>query len=100
MSANVQLGEFLRARRGATDSDFHARAGMGDTKFGDNSWKNDKRLVARQGVDALLAGKDAVVGGDRATKFAVLRTPFRPSGSRQPGRRARLGQPPDRRVRT
>ena len=40
---------------GATDSDFHARAVMGDTKFGDNSWKNDKRLVARQGVDAAAA---------------------------------------------
>ena len=32
-----------RAAPGATDSDFHVRAGMGDTKFGDNSWKNDKR---------------------------------------------------------
>jgi uncharacterized protein len=63
---------------GATDSDFHTRAGMGETKFGDNSWKNDKRLVARQGVDALFAGKDAVVGGNRATKFAVLRNRFLP----------------------
>ena len=57
---------------GATDSDFHVRAGMGDTKFGDNSWKNDKGVVARQGVDALFAGKDVVVGGDRATKRKAL----------------------------
>lgn len=49
---------------------------MGDTKFGDNSWKNDKRLVARQGIDAMLAGKDVAVGGNRATKFAVLRNRF------------------------
>lgn len=63
---------------GATDSDFHARAGMGDTKFGDNSWKNDKRVVARQGVDALFAGRDAVVGGNRKTKFAVLRNRLLP----------------------
>ncbi|QJY49997.1 SDR family NAD(P)-dependent oxidoreductase [Pseudonocardia broussonetiae] len=63
---------------GATDSDFHARAGMQDTKFGDNSWKNDKREVARQGVEAVLAGRDAVVGGNRATKFAVLRNRFLP----------------------
>ena len=63
---------------GATDSDFHVRAGMGDTKFGDNSWKNDKRVVARQGVDALFAGKDVVVGGDRATKRKALLNRFLP----------------------
>jgi short-subunit dehydrogenase len=63
---------------GATDSDFHARAGLQNTKFGDNSWKNDKREVARQGVEAVLAGRDAVVGGNRATKFAVLRNRFLP----------------------
>ena len=63
---------------GATDSDFHVRAGMGDTKFGDNSWKNDRRVVARQGLDALFAGKDAVVGGDRATKRKALVNRFLP----------------------
>jgi short-subunit dehydrogenase len=63
---------------GATDSDFHVRAGMGDTKFGDNSWKNDKRVVARQGVDALFAGKDHVVGGDRATKRKAFLNRFIP----------------------
>ena len=34
-------------------------------------WKgftDNTRLVAHQGVDALFAGKDAVGGGDRATK--------------------------------
>ena len=77
---------------GATDSDFHARAGMGDTKFGDNSWKNDKRLVARQRVGALLAGKDAVVGGDRATKFAVLRNRFLPERVKA-ARQAREARP-------
>ena len=34
---------------GATDSEFHQRAGMGDTRFGDNSWKNSRELVARKG---------------------------------------------------
>jgi len=57
---------------GATNSDFHANAGMGNTKFGDNSWKNDKTLVARQGYEALIAGDDHVVGGDEATKQAVV----------------------------
>ncbi|PRY60045.1 SDR family NAD(P)-dependent oxidoreductase [Glycomyces artemisiae] len=77
---------------GATDSDFHANAGMGATRFGDNSWKNDKRLVARQGVDALLAGKDAVVGGDRATKFAAFRNRFLPERVKA-ARHARMARP-------
>ena len=53
---------------GATDSDFHANAGMGDTVYGDNSWKNDKTQVAAQGFAAVMAGDDHVVGGDDATK--------------------------------
>ncbi|MDL5156219.1 SDR family NAD(P)-dependent oxidoreductase [Actinomycetospora termitidis] len=57
---------------GATDSDFHANAGMGNTRFGDNSWKNDRTEVARQGIEALLAGDDHVVGGDEATKQQVV----------------------------
>ncbi|WP_460798674.1 SDR family NAD(P)-dependent oxidoreductase [Microbacterium sp. GXF0217] len=57
---------------GATNSDFHANAGMGNTKFGDNSWKNDKTDVARQGFEALMNGDDHVVGGDAATKQVVI----------------------------
>ena len=57
---------------GATDTDFHANAGMGNTRFGDNSWKNDKTEVARQGIEALLAGDDHVVGGDEATQQQVI----------------------------
>ena len=53
---------------GATNSDFHANAGMGNTRFGDNSWKNDKTVVAQQGFAALMNGDDHVVGGDEATK--------------------------------
>jgi short-subunit dehydrogenase len=53
---------------GATATDFHHTAGMHDTKFGSNDWKNDPALVARQGLDALFAGDDHVVGGDQATK--------------------------------
>ncbi|MEU0842628.1 SDR family NAD(P)-dependent oxidoreductase [Streptomyces sp. NPDC005962] len=62
---------------GATDSDFHARAGMGQTSIGKGR-KNDKRLVAKQGVDALLAGKDHVVGGDRATQRTAFLNRFLP----------------------
>jgi len=65
---------------GATDSEFHARAGMGDTKFGDNSWKNDRATVARQGVEALMRGRAHVVGGDPATKRTALVNKFLPEG--------------------
>ena len=57
---------------GATDSDFHHNAGMDDTVFGDDSWKNDRTRVARQGIEALFAGDDHVVGGDEATRQQVV----------------------------
>ncbi|MBT0768482.1 SDR family NAD(P)-dependent oxidoreductase [Kineosporia sp. J2-2] len=53
---------------GATATQFHARAGMDNRRFGDNSWKNDPAAVARQGYQALMAGADHVVGGDEATR--------------------------------
>ncbi|MBT1545776.1 SDR family NAD(P)-dependent oxidoreductase [Curtobacterium aurantiacum] len=57
---------------GATDSDFHAHAGMNNTKLGPDFKKNDKTEVARQGYEALLAGDDHVVGGDDDTKQIVI----------------------------
>lgn len=48
---------------GATDSQFHANGGMGKSQIGAGP-KQDKRMVARQGFDALIAGDDYVVGGD------------------------------------
>lgn len=53
---------------GATATDFHQTAGMGNTAFGSNDWKNDPALVARQGLDALFADQDHVIGGDQATQ--------------------------------
>jgi short-subunit dehydrogenase len=58
---------------GATATDFHHAAGMDNTKFGSNDWKNDPAQVARQGLDALFAGEDHVVGGDQATKDDAAR---------------------------
>ncbi|MGG4491186.1 SDR family NAD(P)-dependent oxidoreductase [Metabacillus idriensis] len=52
---------------GATDTNFHDNAGMGDTEIGSSS-KNDKELVAKQGYDALMNDEDHVVGGDQKTK--------------------------------
>jgi short-subunit dehydrogenase len=45
---------------GPTDTDFFERAGMDDTKSAEKALKNDPADVARQGFDALMAGKDRV----------------------------------------
>ncbi|WP_028473849.1 SDR family NAD(P)-dependent oxidoreductase [Nocardioides alkalitolerans] len=76
---------------GATDSGFHGKAGMGDTKFGDNTWKNDRRDVARQGVEAMLKGRPHVIGGNRATKRTGLLNKFLPETykARRQGKQAR-----------
>lgn len=76
---------------GATDSEFHANAGMGETRFGDDSWKNDKALVGRQGIDALFAGDDHVVGGDEATRRQAVdnRTTPEPEKAARQGAMAR-----------
>lgn len=58
---------------GATATDFHHTAQMDNTKFGDNSWKNDPAEVARQGVEALFAGKDHVIGGNKETQMDAQR---------------------------
>lgn len=52
---------------GATDSDFHKNAGMGNSAIGESK-KNDKTEVARQGFEALMNDVDHIVGGDEETK--------------------------------
>ncbi|MDZ5661667.1 SDR family NAD(P)-dependent oxidoreductase [Nocardioides sp. S-58] len=53
---------------GPTETEFFERADMAeDTKVG-TSKKDDPAQVARQGFEALMAGKDRVVGGGVATK--------------------------------
>jgi uncharacterized protein len=47
---------------GPTDTNFFSRAGMEDTKVGAGK-KDDPAEVARQGFEALMAGKDHVVAG-------------------------------------
>jgi len=56
---------------GATNTEFHANAGMSDTPIG-KAMKNDRELVAKQGFDALMNDIDHVVGGDDATKQVVI----------------------------
>ena len=55
---------------GPTDTNFFARAGMEDTKLG-RSKKDDPAEVARDGFEALMAGKDHVVAGSAKNKAQV-----------------------------
>lgn len=52
---------------GPTDTDFFHRADMEDTKIGQAS-KDDPALVAKQGFEALMGGKDKIVAGSATTK--------------------------------
>jgi len=52
---------------GATETEFFHRAGLDDTKIG-VSEKDDPAEVAKQGFEALMAGKDHVVAGSFKNK--------------------------------
>jgi len=56
---------------GPTDTDFFERAGLQDTKVG-TSKKDDPADIARQGFEALMAGKDHVVAGSLKNKVQDL----------------------------
>ena len=56
---------------GPTDTAFFARAEMTDTPMG-QAPKDDPAKVARQGLDALMAGKDKVAASSVTTKAAAL----------------------------
>jgi uncharacterized protein len=55
---------------GPTETNFFRRANIEDTKLG-QSKKDDPREVARDGLDALSAGKDHVVAGSAKNKAQV-----------------------------
>jgi uncharacterized protein len=52
---------------GPTDTQFFERADMMDTKVGQSS-KDDPAVVAKQGFEALMKGKEKVVAGSTKTK--------------------------------
>lgn len=56
---------------GPTDTEFFDRAGMGGTKLREQTAKDDPAQVAREGVEALMAGKDHVVAGSAKNKAQV-----------------------------
>jgi uncharacterized protein len=65
---------------GPTDTNFFHQAGMDDTKAGSDQ-KDDPAVVARQGFEALMEGKDEIVAGSLKTKIQgniskVLPTPL------------------------
>lgn len=53
---------------GPTDTEFFERADMLDTKVGESE-KDDPADVAREGFDALMAGKERAVAGSLSTKL-------------------------------
>jgi short-subunit dehydrogenase len=53
---------------GPTDTEFFDRAGMQGTKLREQTAKDDPAEVARDGYQALLAGKDHVVAGSAKNK--------------------------------
>ena len=56
---------------GPTDTEFFERAGMHGTKLMDQTRKDDPAEVAREGFEALMAGKDHVVVGSLKNKTQV-----------------------------
>jgi short-subunit dehydrogenase len=54
---------------GPTDTEFFSRADMEDTKVGQSDSKDDPAEVARQGYDALMAGKASVVAGSVSNRI-------------------------------
>jgi hypothetical protein len=65
---------------------------MGGTRFGDNSWKHSRELVARKGYEALMVGRDHVIGGDRAPWPAAVINKFLPERVKA-HQQARMAEP-------
>ena len=53
---------------GPTETNFFHRAGMDDTRVGQSDAKDDAATVAREGYEAMMAGRDHVVAGSLMNK--------------------------------
>jgi uncharacterized protein len=62
---------------GPTDTNFFHRAGMDDTKVGEDK-KDDPSEVAKQGFEALMAGKDSIIAGSLKTKIMGMASKVMP----------------------
>jgi short-subunit dehydrogenase len=56
---------------GPTETEFFDRAGLQDTKLGAKENKDDPAEVAKQGFEAMMAGKDHIVAGSFANKLQI-----------------------------
>ena len=63
---------------GPTDTEFFERADMMDTKVGASDAKDDPEDVARDGFEALMAGKERVVSHSPSTKVQGRASRFIP----------------------
>jgi short-subunit dehydrogenase len=77
---------------GPTETDFFARAGMENTKLGALENKDDPADVARQGFEALIAGKDHVVAGSLKNKAQTAAAKVLPETTRAKAQ-ARMTEP-------
>jgi short-subunit dehydrogenase len=85
---------------GPTDTEFFDRAGMQGTKLREQISKDDPARVAREGFEALMAGKDHVVAGSMKNKAQVASSRVLPEAAKA-ATQARMtepgsGQPGDR----
>ncbi len=78
---------------GPTDTEFFERAGMQNTTAGQSS-KDDPAEVAKQGFEALMAGKDSVVAGSAINKVQTAAAALLPETTRAAAH-ARQTQPKD-----
>lgn len=76
---------------GPTDTNFFARAGMLDTKAG-TSEKDDPAEVARDGFEAMMAGKDHVVAGAFKNKVQAVMSEVMPE-TMKAGQHAKMTEP-------
>jgi short-subunit dehydrogenase len=56
---------------GATETEFFERADLMDTKVGQDK-KDDPALVAKQGFEAMMDGKDSVAGGSFKSRMQTF----------------------------
>lgn len=77
---------------GATDTNFFQRADLLDTKVGQAD-KDDPALVARNGFEAMMAGKDSVLGGSFKSKVEGMMNEVLPETTKasQAGKQTRPG---------
>jgi short-subunit dehydrogenase len=68
---------------GPTDTEFFERAGIEDTKLAEEAERNSPADVAKQGVEALMAGKDRVnAASSLATKVQGAAARFMPEAAK------------------